>query len=166
MDYSFIYYKYGKKKIQKWCSRLEFFRFIFTHPYPDDLKPDRFVTSISYSSENELESILKKLDFSLELDNPELPTFKEYNVNHSAGWVLINNSLCFLNINKILKIITIDVSGSKNDLFTMSGVTFKRALKVEEVLGKGDFNFIDPPEDDPKYCIAPKFYPKIWEKNR
>jgi hypothetical protein len=143
---------------------IRFFPIFFAHPYPDDLKLDRFITNISYSSGNELENILKKLDFSVELNNPELAPFKEYNVNHSAGWVLINNCLCYLNVNKILKIITIDVSGSKNDLLKMSDATFKRALKIEEILRKGDFNFIDPPEDDPKYCNVPKFYPKIWEK--
>ena len=163
MDYSFIYFKFGKRRIKKWCNKLHIFRLCLAHPYPDDITPDRFVAIISFSSREELETIMKELNFSLELPYQDFSPFQEYNENHSAGWILINNSLCYLDVNKIRKTITIDVAGSKEDKFKLDKNTFNRALKIEQFLATRCFQFIDPPEDDPKYCIAPKFYPELWE---
>ena len=159
-----IFMKYGKEEICNWCGKLQLFRLCLAHPYPDDLTPDRFSAIISFTNDEELTSILAKINFSLKLENSELVSFKEYNENHSAGWISINNSLANLDVNKIRKTITIDVSGSGDDLFKLSEDTFTRAIQIEQHLSKYDFQFIDPPEDDAKYCIAPKFYPEFWNQ--
>ena len=157
-----FYQKFGEETIHNWCKSLQYFRLCRSHPYPDDLVPDRFVVKISFTTNDELDSILENLEISLRLPNSELEPFKEYNENHSSGWVLINNSFCNLDVNKILKMVTIDVSGTIEDLFELKVETFQRAIEIEKQFKKYNFKFIDPPEDDAKYCLAPKFYPEIW----
>lgn len=163
MDYSFIYYKFGKRRLKKWCRKLHIFRLCLAHPYPDDMNPDRFVAIISFSSQEKLENIMKELDISLKLPYPDFVPFKKYNENHSAGWTLINNTLCLLDINKIRKTITIEVVGSNDDKFKLDANTFNRAFNIEQFLATKNLQFIDPPEDDSRYCVAPKYYPKIWK---
>ena len=76
----------------------------------------------------------------------------------------MNEVLCYLSVNKILKNILVEVSGNAEDQFTLDSTTYERAVKIDEFIDSLNLVFQDPPQDD-DYCISPKFYPKLWEEN-
>ena len=160
-----ILHKYGKKNIMRWCHTLKLFRLCLTHPYPDDFKPDRFVTIISVTSQEELANNLTALNFTPDESNTRGAKFHDYSENFSAGWVLIAQKLCHLEVNKLLKTVTIDVSGTQKDPFDFGEETFENAKEIENFLLLKDFTYRDPPYDE-KYCVSPKTYPQIWNEDR
>ena len=132
------------------------------YPYPNDMKPERFLASISFENHNEINSILQKIEFKEDTSKSEESRYKQYNENHSAGWITIKDNFCYLDVNKIRKTIQIEVSGTDEDLFKMNDSVYNRALVIEQLLSKLELNFIDPPQDD-NYCISPKHYPELWD---
>jgi hypothetical protein len=133
------------------------------YPYPNDLKPVRFMASIRFENEEEMNSILQKLNFKIDESKPEQSRYKEYNENYSAGWVTIKDQFCLMDTNKLLKVIIIEVSGVDDDLFKMDEIVFQRTQIIEQHLHELNLNYNEPPQDD-KYCIAPKNYPDFFEK--
>ncbi|NHK29771.1 MAG: hypothetical protein FK730_00365 [Asgard group archaeon] len=132
------------------------------YPYPNDMKPERFLAAIKCKDIDEINNILQKMNFKKDTSKPEESRYKQYNENHSAGWIIIEDNFCYLDVNKIRKTILIEVSGTDEDLFLMDETVFNRTLTIEQFLQKLNLNFIDPPQDD-KYCISPKYYPELWD---
>lgn len=162
MSSDHLFLTFGKETIFKWIRSLNIFRLCSMYPYPNDLKPERFLTTIHFDYDSDLNDILLKLDFKIDTTKPKESRFKELNENHSAGWIVIQNNFCYMEVNKILNRILLEVSGTEEDLFKMDELVFNRALKVEEFLEKLKLTFIEQPQDD-KYCISPKYYPLLWD---
>jgi hypothetical protein len=160
MSLDHLFFTFGKDVISRWINTLKLFRLCSTYPYPNDLKPVRFMVAINMKTADEINSILEKLVFEPDTSKPD-GGFKKYNENHSAGWVIIKDQFCYLDVNKLLKTIYIEVAGVDDDLFKMDESVFQRALVVEDFLQQLNLTFIDPPQDD-SYCIAPKFYPDVF----
>ncbi len=158
-----MFLEYGEANIRRWCTTLKVFRLCKSYPYPNDINPNRFIASIKFTSEEELLKILQKLNLAEDKSKPEQSRFKEYNEHHSAGWQLLNGISCLISINKLLQEINIQVSGNKEDLFTLEEITYERTKQIEEFLLPLDLVFVAPPQDD-DYCISPKYYPELWEK--
>ncbi|MBK5112074.1 MAG: hypothetical protein KGD59_04170 [Candidatus Heimdallarchaeota archaeon] len=158
-----MFFEYGEENIRRWCTSLKIFRLCKTYPYPNDMHPDRFIASIQFSTDDELDRILQNLELTENTDKPEQSRFRLYNEHSFAGWQLLNGLSCYMSINKLLQVITLEVSGIKGDQFKLDETTFERAKKIEEFILKLDLVFIIPPQDD-NYCICPKYYPKLWEK--
>ncbi|NHJ48312.1 MAG: hypothetical protein FK733_11050 [Asgard group archaeon] len=165
MSLDHLFFTFGKETIIKWINNLKIFRLCSMYPYPNDLKPVRFMASIRFENEEELKDILKKIDFKIDISKPEESRYKEYNENFSAGWVTIKDQFCLMDTNKLLKVIIIEVSGVDNDLFKMDESVFQRTLIIEQHLQQLSLNYNNPPQDD-RYCIAPELYPDVFEKSK
>lgn len=161
MSLDHLFFTFGKEVIMKWTKNLKIFRLCSMYPYPNDFKPVRFLMAIHFEDSSDLKEILHKLNYEIDMTKPEESRFKEYNENHSAGWIILQDNFCYMDINKITKKIFIEVSGIEEDLFKMDNSVFIRAKKIEQFIEKLGFNFIDPPQDD-RYCISPKYYPSLW----
>ena len=164
MSLEHFFFEYGEEKVTKWVTTLKIFRLCAVYPYPNDMHPERFIAKTSFINDVHLEEILRAINWEEIQKKPIGARFKEYNENHSAGWVLINNIPCLLDINKILKSIEIEVSGVGDETHKFDCTVFLRAKKLEEYLQSKSFSFIDPPQDD-NYCISPKYYPNLWNKD-
>ncbi|HUT79595.1 MAG TPA: hypothetical protein VMZ29_00215 [Candidatus Bathyarchaeia archaeon] len=163
MSLDHLFFTYGKEKIQTWVTTLNAFRLCSCYPYPADNKPERFIAKISFKKELELQEILEKLDFVIDNKKPKISQYHDYNEHHSAGWILLNGDSCYLDVNKMLKTVIFEVSGTYDDPFKLNELVFRRAVRIEEYLVDLGLVFNNPPQDD-RYCIAPKFYPEIWCK--
>ena len=163
MSLEHFFFEYGEETVIKWITTLKIFRLCAIYPYPNDMHPERFIAKISFTNDDHLEKILRKIDWKENQKKPREARFKKYNDNHSAGWVLINNIPCLLDINKILKSIEIEVSGVGDETHKFDNTVFLRAKQLEEYLQSNGFSFIEPPQDD-SYCISPKYYPNLWLK--
>ena len=164
MPLEHFFFEYGKEKITKWVTMLKIFRLCAIYPYPNDMQPERFIAKISFTNKEHLEKILTAINWKENQKKPIEARFKEYNENHSAGWVLINDISSLLDINKIRKTIEIEISGVGEDTHKFDSTVFQRAKKLEEYLQSKSFTFVDPPQDD-NYCISPKYYPSLWNKD-
>jgi len=158
-----MFLEYGEENVKRWCASLKVFRLCKSYPYPNDMDPDRFITNIKFTSEEELQKILRSLNLTKDESKPIQSRFKRYNKNHSAGWQLLNGVSCLMSINNLLQEISIQVSGNESDLFTLEEVTYERAKQIEEFILSLNLVFVTPPQDD-DYCISPKYYPELWEK--
>ncbi|NHJ86683.1 MAG: hypothetical protein FK734_14560 [Asgard group archaeon] len=163
MSLDHLFFTYGKEKILKWITTLKIFRLCACYPYPADNQPERFIAKINYKKDIELEEILAKLDFTIDSKKPKISQFHDYSDSQSNGWIILNGDSCLLNINKMLKTITFEVSGTDDDPFKMSELVFRRATRVENYLVDLGLEFDDPPQDD-NYCISPKYYPEAWNR--
>ncbi len=159
LDY--LNFEYGVEIVRKWILSLNIFRICTIYPYPNDLKPVRLVTSIQFTDEKELQNILTNLNLETAKTKPENSQFHDENENISVVWILLNNEICYLDVNKILKKVHIEVSGTKEDQFGFDETVVERGKRIETFLSNKDFSFIDPPQDD-KYCISPTYYPFLW----
>ncbi|NHJ32082.1 MAG: hypothetical protein FK732_04400 [Asgard group archaeon] len=160
LDYMFQ--EYGEENIRRWCTSLNIFRLCKTYPYPNDMDPERFIVSIQYSTEEDLERILQNLELREDKSKPEQSRFKLYNEHHSSGWQLLKGISCLISVNKLLQVITIQVSGVEGDLFKLDETTYENAQQIEKFILTLDLVFNTPPQDD-DYCFSPKYYPELWE---
>ena len=154
---------YGKKRFLDWCRSLYVFRFCKSHPYPDDLLPDRFIALLKVKEESSFLKILALMKIDLEEEYIE-EFFGDSSRKVLSESVEIHRFQCSLQINKILKTITLEVSGNETDLFTLDESTFKRAKGIDDFLKTLDLEFSGSPFDD-DYCITPEFYPEVWNKS-
>lgn len=161
LDYMF--FEYGEENIRRWCTSLKIFRLCKTYPYPNDMHPDRFIACIQFSTDEELDRILKDLDLTEDANKPKISRFIVYNDQSSAGWQLLNGLSCYTSISKYLQVITLEVSGIESDQFKLDETTFERAKKIEDFILKLELVFNTPPQDD-EYCFSPKYYPELWER--
>jgi hypothetical protein len=159
LDYLFT--TYGRERFLNWCRSLNIFRFCKSHSYPDDLHPDRFVTLVYFHDDSELDQLLTLMKIKINSnDNNNIIVENIESTFH--GLVNVNDEKCYIHINKIAKTIFLEVSGIKNDPFSLDDTTFQRAKKIDDFLVALDINFISSPYDD-DYCITPEFYPQIWK---
>ncbi|MBN1328813.1 MAG: hypothetical protein JXA54_05005 [Candidatus Heimdallarchaeota archaeon] len=163
MTFEHLCFVYGKDYVLKWVTKLKIFRLCGCYPYPADLTPERFLAKICYKSDSELSQIMKKLNLTNSSQKPRNIQFQKSTESHSYGWVLLNGNPCYLDINKVLKTIIFEISGTNDEPFKLSDETFKQAKRIEDYLQNLGLIFHDPPQDD-NYCVAPKFYPEVWVK--
>ena len=157
-----MFFEYGEENVRRWCTSLRIFRLCKTYPYPNDMHPDRFIACIHFSADEELDRIMQDLELTEDTNRPEQSRFRLYNEKTSAGWQLLNGLSIYMTINKLLQVITLEVSGTESDQFKLDETTFDRAKKIEEFILKLDLVFNIPPQDD-NYCFSPKYYPELWE---
>ncbi len=158
-----LYFNYGKEVVLKWITNLHIFRLCVPHPYPDDFKPIRYQALIKFNSEKELTSILEQLNFEAFKGIIPEAKYQDLNENNSAGWIKLLDVVGYLNVNKILKNITLEISGKMDDMFQIDESTFIAAKKIDEFLQTLNLLTVEPPQND-EYCICPKYYPEIWKK--
>ncbi len=156
-----LFMTYGKERFLNWCRSLNIFRFCRSHPYPDDLHPDRFVTLIYFYDDNELNELLTLMKIKTKDNDNNTVRIEEIETTFSS-LVKVNNEKCYIYINKILKTIILEVSGIENDPFSLDDTTFQRTKRIDDFLDTLDINFISSPYDD-DYCITPEFYPQVWK---
>lgn len=156
-----LFMTYGKERFLNWCRSLNIFRFCKSHPYPDDLHPDRFVTLIFFNDNKELNQLLTIMKIKTNgNDNINIRTENIESTFH--GLIKVSDEKCYIHINKISKTIFLEVSGIENDPFSLDDTTFQRAKRIDDFLVTLDINFISSPYDD-DYCITPQFYPQVWK---
>ncbi len=153
-----LYINYGKKRFLNWCRSLNVFRFIKSHPYPDDLNPDRFIALIGFQNKEEVFDLISILEIKPELDIEDI--FKMETVFSKK--VTVNNVPCYFEINQFLKNLVFIVSGTDNDQFELDDSTFERAKLLDYFLASLKINFESSPYND-DYCITPEFYPEVWK---
>lgn len=153
-----LYLDYGKERLRNWCCSLNKFRFFKSHPYPDDLTPDRFIALTKFKDENELQHIINLLKIELNIKNQDVSAIESVFYEE----VIVNEVSCFIEINKVLKNLVLVVSGSEQDQFSLDDSTFLRAKKIDNLLSELEIEFISSPYND-DYCITPEFYPEIWQ---
>lgn len=152
--------KYGEDRFLNWCRSLTIFRFCKSHPYPDDLAPDRFIALIMFENRSALLSLLDRMKpIFLEKNLEEYLKLEEAKV--FSGKAEINEVGCYISINEITGHLEIEVVGIDGDLFAITEDTFERTKLLDHFLEKLDLNFVLSPYDD-DYCITPEFYPKVW----
>lgn len=160
LDY--LYTNYGKERFLNWCRSLNIFRFCKSHPYPDDLNPDRFITLASFKDEVDLRNLIKLMKIKIMRDDSN-KIFDLSKIEHTfSGKGDIKESSCFIQINKVLKTLIIEVSGTEEDQFSLDDSTYQRAKKIDDYLSTLEVDFVSSPHND-DYCITPEFYPLVWE---
>ncbi|MHA2254919.1 MAG: hypothetical protein ACXAAM_02500 [Candidatus Heimdallarchaeaceae archaeon] len=153
---------YGKKRFLYWCRSLNIFRFCESHPYPDDLNPDRFIALTSFKDEAELKNLFKVMKIKIMKENPNM-IFDLSKIELTfSGKADVEESSCFIQINKVLKTLIIEVSGTEEDQFFLDDSTYQRAKKIDDFLSTLNIDFVSSPHGD-NYCITPEFYPSVWE---
>ena len=157
-----LFLDYGKERFLGWCRTLKFFRFYKSHPYPDDLKPDRFIALTSFRNDIGLDKLFVSLEIIMQNRKEKLPTSKEIKSTFSAK-VTVFGVFCYIDVNKTLKTIMLEVSGNETDQFSLDDTTFQRVKQIDECLSNLHINFISSPYGD-DYCITPEFYPEVWEE--
>ena len=154
-------YTYGKKKLLNWCRSLNFFRFCKSHPYPDDLKPDRFIALTSFENDKELATLFDLLQIKTKDEEDKALNSSDISSVFSGDAEVFGVS-CNVEINKILNSLLIEVSGTDEDQFSLDDSTFQRAKKIDKHLLLLQIEFISSPYDD-DYCITPEFYSEVWK---
>ncbi len=154
-------YNYGKDKFLNWCRSLRYFRFCKSHPYPDDLKPDRFIALTSFENEAELTTFCNSLEINAKIEGGKILNSNDSNSTF-YGKAAVFGVYCYVNVNKILKTLLLEVSGTESDQFLLDDTTFQRAKQIDENLSALEIEFISSPYED-DYCITPKFYPEVWK---
>jgi hypothetical protein len=156
-----LYTNYGKKRFLNWCRSLNIFRFIKSHPYPDDLNPDRFIALINFQKDEEVFDLINILEIKPEINIEDIlrmdTVFSEK--------VTVNNVLCYFEINKFLKNLVFTVSGTEEDQFALDDSTYQRAKKLDILLSEVKLKYVSSPYDD-DYCITPEFYPEVWQQEK
>ena len=155
-----LFYTYGKEKLLNWCRSLNFFRFYKSHPYPDDLRPDRFIALTSFENEKELATLFDLLQIRVKNEEEEALNSKEISSVFS-GDAEVFSIYCYVEVNKILKTLLLEVSGTERDQFSLDDTTFQRAKKIDDFLSTLNIEFINSPYND-DYCLTPEFYSEIW----
>lgn len=153
-----LFLKYGKERFLNWCRSLLKFRFIKSHPYPDDLNPDRFIALINYTDEDELRDLVSIMKIEINIEQRDVFDKETYVSNEAE----VNDVSCYVKINRVLKNIELEVSGSGEDKFALDDSTFHRAKKIDDFLTELDIEFVSSPFDD-DYCVTPEFYPDVWK---
>ena len=154
-----LFTKYGKKRFLNWCRSLNIFRFIKSHPYPDDLNPDRFIAVIKFQDDEELLDLTNILEIEPELN---VETILKMETVFSKE-VTINDVLCYFEINHFLMNLVFTVSGTDEDQFALDLSTFEKAKKLDDFLTSLEIDFESSPYKD-DYCITPEFYPEVWKQ--
>ena len=156
-----LFSEYGEERFREWCRSLSIFRFFKSHPYPDDLAPDRFIALAKFNSREELLIILDKVKILfLEADIEQYLKHPDKKV--ISGNASIEGINCYVSINEVVGFLDIEVIGVEGDPFTLTADTFKRAKSIENHLEKLDIDFESSPHDD-DYCISPEYYPDVWQ---
>lgn len=153
---------YGKKRFLNWCRSLNIFRFCKTHPYPDDLNPDRFIALTSFKDEEDLENLLDLMKIHVKGEIEGDFTYLANIENTLSTQAIVNEVQCYISINKVLKTIVLDVSGTEENQFLLDNSTFQRVKKMDDFFSTLNIDFISSPHDD-DYCITPEFYPELWK---
>ncbi|MCG3221511.1 MAG: hypothetical protein H7641_09035 [Candidatus Heimdallarchaeota archaeon] len=153
---------YGKERFLNWCCSLSIFRFCKSHPYPDDLNPDRFIALTSFKDEEDFKNLLYLMKIHVKGEVKGDFTYLANIKNTSSTQALVNEVQCYISINKVLKTIILEVSGTEEDQFLLDDSTFQRAKKIDDYLSTLNIDFICSPHND-DYCITPEFYPSVWE---
>lgn len=156
-----LFNTYGKERFLNWCRLLKIFRFYKSHPYPDDLVPDRFLALIEVEENTELKEVLGTMKVKLIDVNLEKFLLNETQKVYS-GEAVINSNRCFVSINKILKTISLEVSGNDEDRFTLDDTSFQRAKTIDDFLHALSIEFVSSPYAD-DYYITPEYYPEVWK---
>ncbi|NPD88593.1 MAG: hypothetical protein HGN29_07705 [Asgard group archaeon] len=154
-----LYLDYGKERFLNWCRTLYSFRFIKSHSYPDDMNPDRFIALINFKDEDELRNFVNIMKIESDVDIQEAITSESY----FSGKAKVNETTCYIEINKVLKNLVFVVSGTEEDQFALDDSTFQRAKKIDQFLSELNMVFVSSPYDD-VYSITPEFYPSVWNK--
>ena len=155
----FLCSEYGKRRFLNWCNSLKIFRFCKSHPYPDDLLPDRFIALATFENNEELQNILNILEIEPPIEIQEILE-KETVLSKD---VKINSTSCYIEINRFLNNLVFTVSGTEEDQFIVDDSTFKRAKRIDDYLSTLNLKYASSPYND-DYCITPEFYPEIWEE--
>jgi hypothetical protein len=153
--------EYGEERFLKWCQNLKILRFCKSHPYPDDLKPDRFIALTKFGSRKELEYIVNLIHLSFKEDDIN-SYLKKSTKKVISGNALINGINCYANINEVVGYLEIEVMGIEGDPFNLTDDTFERAKSLDDYLIAAKLEFETSPHDD-DYCITPEFYPDVWK---
>ena len=152
-----LFTTYGKERFLNWCRSLQKFRFIKSHPYPDDMNPDRFIALTNFKDEEELQNFVSIMKIELGFDMQEVISSESY----FSGKTKVNETTCYIEINKVLKNLVLVVSGTEEDQFALDDSTFQRAKKIDQFLSELNMEFVSSPYND-DYCITPDYYPSVW----
>jgi len=155
-----LFEEYGEKRFLKWCRSLEIFRFCKSHPYPDDLTPDRFIALIHFKEREELVNIIKEIKLSF-FEKDIMSYLQQTNEKLISGEASIKNINCHITINEIVGYLEIAIIGIKDDPFALTADTFERTKSIDNYLQTLDIEFEKSPYGD-DYCITPEFYPEVW----
>ena len=151
---------YGKERFLNWCKSLNFFRFCKSHPYPDDLKPDRFIALTNFGNIDELIDLSDVLELEFR-EEKESSRFLENIETTFSGKATVFGISCYVDVNKVMKTVLLEVSGNERDQFSLDDTTFQRAKMIDRKLANLEIEFISSPYED-DYCVTPEFYPEIW----
>lgn len=153
-------FDYGKEQFLNWCRSLNFFRLCRSHPYPDDLKPDRFISVTIFENDAELEALFDSLKIEVRIEEGNILKTKDI-VSTFSGKTKVFGVYCYIEVNKILRTLMLEVSGTETDQFSLDDTTFQRAKIIDGFLSTLQIEFISSPNED-DYCITPEFYPEVW----
>jgi len=156
-----LFFDYGKEQFLNWCRSLNFFRFCKSHPYPDDLKPDRFIALTFFENDAELETLFSSLEIGVKVEEDMTLNPKDI-VSTFSGKTKVFGVHCYIDVNKTLRTLVLEISGNESDQFSLDDTTFQRAKIIDDHLSTLQIEFISSPYED-DYCITPEFYPEVWE---
>ena len=164
MALNYLLITYGEEPVKKWVNQLAIFRLCTAYPHPNDMKPERFLAKVKFSSEEELNDVLDRLSLEPEnsAENEDDSTVSSFLEQNYSGPVLVNGIACQLTIEREPNSLIIEVSGTKEEPFKLDESVFQRALKLDRFLDSLALPVVDPPQDD-KYCISPKYYPEAFD---